>query len=581
MARAAGYYLRRFDSFRADRAQYDQKWQMVSDYVLPRRDFSITPRKNQLRPHRVTSSVATNANSRMAAFLLSYWLDPSRPFLSPNVSRGLAIAGRPTGLDDNSIRYLDALSWGLFDNLMRPKARLMLSVGSMLQEFCAFGCGVLWIGRRRGFGPTFAARSLGASWWSENHDGIIDTLYYKLSMPLYRVIEQWPGAASIWPNFEAEKQTSQHDQVEILICCEPRPGGRAGAVAEAKPFEYVVLAVQKAAILEQSGYDSFPYMVFRYDTMPGQTYAEGPGCKVLADVMVLNHLVQAIENSASQKAEPPIAYPMRMFGRPLDRRPGAVNHYNPANLGLMKSAQDAIAKLDLTGDPADATRHVIYLTQQIETGYFVDWQTPRETGDQTATEINDRRDIRLRGAASIVANMEEPTSLLGDRVQEIMTAEGMVAPPPAALGKVEVDWEYAGPLAVAQLEGNARAILQWMNARGLVAGQDPDAAMAADLEESLRVLHTALALPPNTLNSHDVVTQARAARQQAQEQAANAQKLALVAKAASDGANAAHTGVAAEQAANAPPPGGPPPGGPGGQGAAPFAPASPFAGAGA
>jgi hypothetical protein len=36
----------------------------------------------------------------------------------------------------------------------------------MLKEYVDFGCGVLWTGRRRGFGPYFNARSLHASWWS-------------------------------------------------------------------------------------------------------------------------------------------------------------------------------------------------------------------------------------------------------------------------------------------------------------------------------------------------------------------------------------------------------------------------------
>ena len=280
MAREAKYYLRRFESFRADRAAFDQKWQLVSDYILTRRDFSVTLRKNQLRPHRVTSSVATNCNNRMAAFLLSYWVDPTRPFLQPNVRRGLAVRGRPVDLDDGAISYLDDLGWNAFDHMMRPKGRLMLSVGSMLQEFCAFGCGVLWTGRKRGFGPVYSAKSLHASWWSENEYGVIDTLYYKISLPLYRVFERWPGAQAFWPSYDPAKGVDEQSLTEILLCCEPRPGGKAGAVTTAKPFEFVAVSVEKGVVLpgSESGYDSFPYQVFLYDRMPGQTYSEGAGC---------------------------------------------------------------------------------------------------------------------------------------------------------------------------------------------------------------------------------------------------------------------------------------------------------------
>jgi hypothetical protein len=106
----------------------------------------------------------------------------------------------------------------------------------------------------------------------------------------------------------------------------------------------------------------------------------------------------------------------------------------------------------------------------------------------TAEEVSERRDMRLRGMASIVANCEQAMSLLGDRTLEIMAEEGLVEPPPREISGAEVDWEYAGPLAIAQLTGNVQSVLQLLNARALVAKDDPAAAEAVDLEESLRVI---------------------------------------------------------------------------------------------
>jgi hypothetical protein len=106
----------------------------------------------------VVSSVATNANTRMAALLLSYLVDPDRPFLLPNVKRGLVAAGRDTDLDADSLDYLNQLQWQRLEHMMLPRAQLMLRLGSMLKEFCAFGCGVIWTGRRRGFGPYYNTR---------------------------------------------------------------------------------------------------------------------------------------------------------------------------------------------------------------------------------------------------------------------------------------------------------------------------------------------------------------------------------------------------------------------------------------
>ncbi|MGH6972827.1 MAG: portal protein, partial [Caulobacteraceae bacterium] len=450
-------YLRQFAGLRAQRVDFDVKWQLVSDYILPRRDFTVTQRPNQLRPSRVTSSVATNANTRMAALMLAYLIDYTRPFLLPNVARGLVAAGRQTDLDQPGLDYLGALEWTIFDHLMLPRTQLMLRLGSMLKEFCAFGCGVLWTGRRRGYGPYVNARPVQACWWSENEEGMIDTLFFKMKIPLYRVLARWPAAEGVWKGAGAE--CDENELVDILLACRPRPGGRKGAVRANKPFAFVAIAEEKGAILERSGYDSFPYAVFRYDPMPGCAYAEGPGCQVLPDVMVLNHIQQAIENGASQDALPPVAMPVRMFAKPLDRRMGAVNYYNPAGLGIQRADQ-AILKLNFTGDLSTALQLKPSLINDIETGYFTDWLRLREAGDMTAEEVNERRDMRLRGMASIVANCEAPMSVLGDRALEIMAAENMLPPSPPSVAGAEVDWEYAGPLAVAQLRGNVQAALQ-------------------------------------------------------------------------------------------------------------------------
>jgi hypothetical protein len=529
-------YLTEFEGLKTGRLDFERKWQMVSDYILPRRDFSITKPPNQLRPHKVTSSVATGANRRMAALMLAYMIG-QHPFLMPNVKRGLAAAGRDVNIDDAGMDYLGQVQWSIFDHLMLPRAQLMLRMSSMLNEFCAFGNGVIWTGRRRGFGPYFNARPLQACWWSENDEGVIDTLYCRIMLPLHRVFERYPEARNVEGWGEDRIKPGHRDEQElttILLACRPRQGGIAGAVVEAKPFAYVAIAEEKKAILERSGYDSFPYGVFRYNPFPGDAYAEGPGCEVLPDVMVLNHMWQGIENVASQKGDPPIAVPARMFGKTLDRRPGAVNAYNPAGLGLQRADQ-AILKFDLTGDISEAMAVTGALRDNIELGYFVDWLRLRESGDMTAEEVGERRDMRLRGMSSIVANCEQPMTALGDRSLEIMGEERLLAPAPPSVAGAEVDWEYAGPLAIAQLRGNVQSTLQIINTRELVAKQDPAAAEAVDLEESLRTIAEGLAVPTRNIKSRQFVAAKRQKMAEEQQQQADAAKAATAGQALRDG----------------------------------------------
>lgn len=557
------HYLTKFQSLRTERLDFDRKWQLVSDYMLPRRDFTVSLRPNQLRPHRVTSSVATALGVRLSANILANLIDTTRPNLLPSVKRGLAMAGRNVDLDDDSINYLGDVAWTMFDRMMLPRAHLMEHLGAVMNEFVFFGCGVIWTGRKRGFGPVYSARPLQACWWSINEHGDIDTLYFKIRLPVYRVFQRWPHARELepWKNIKTEDEQQLED---ILLCVEPRDGGRYGAVAEAKPFKYVCIAEDRGIVLENSGFDSFPYSVFRLNPFPGAAYAEGAGCTGLADVMLLNHLQQAVENIAEQKGNPPLAWPARMFPKPLDRRPGAPNAYNPAGLGIARADQ-AILKLDFTGDAGPVMEMIQYLVKSLGQTFFEDWMTLRETGDMTAEEVSDRKGLRNDGLGSLTANCHQPMTILGDRTLEGLAEEQMLPRPvPAGVAGAEVDWEYVGPLVLQQQERNVQGTLQLINARGLVAAQDPAAAQAVDLESCLRTIHAGEGLPMGLINSKAKVADAREAEARRQLQEANAAKLQAVAGAAKD----AGASISSLAGAAQPPQGAPP---------ATFAPAAPLA----
>ena len=566
-------YLMANESHKTVRREYDVRDQYVSDYILPRRDFSVTLRPGQIRPHRVTSSLARTLNYRAAVMLLTYLVDTSRPFMLPNVKSGLAMAGRVSNLDDRSINYLGGMQQTVFDAMLRPRANFLMRLLAILTEYCAFGRGVMFTARKRGFGPVFTTRGAASCWWGLDEHEEVDNLHEIFKLPLYRMEERWPEAVKRgWADRKIDRG-DQQELFDILKVCGPREGGRMGAATLAKPVELVTICMDKEVILDEGGFDSFPYQVFRRGPLPGEAYCEGMAGAALPDVMVLNHLVQVIENAASQKADPAIAVPARMFAKTLDRRPSAINPYNPTGLGL-QSADKAIIKLDLTGDPGPAMEVCKTLIDNIEKAFMADVFTLRETGDMTAEEVNARTDLNMRGGAGEAANIGSPFSHLADRVQMILQAEGVFPPPPEALRRADVDWEYAGPLQIAQLQKNVSGMMQMLNATALVAKMGPDgeaAAQTTDLESSLRVIHDALGLPPGTQNSHDKVVAFRRQQAQATQQAQAAQLAQAHAKAASDGAGAAATALDAIKnyagGAGGGAPGGPP---------APFAPAAPF-----
>jgi hypothetical protein len=85
---------REWDEMKAERLLRESEWQQIADYFMPRKDFTCTPAPGQLMKRRITSSVPQVALSRFARLLVAYLIDAARPFIKPNVDRGL-VASRP------------------------------------------------------------------------------------------------------------------------------------------------------------------------------------------------------------------------------------------------------------------------------------------------------------------------------------------------------------------------------------------------------------------------------------------------------------------------------------------------------
>lgn len=500
----------------------ESEWQTIADVFMPRKDFTLPQRPTELRRRRLTSSVPGMALRRGAALLIAHLINHTQPFVKANVDRGLVAAGRLTDLDGESRDYLGKVEWATFDAMMLPESRFLSSASRLALELYAFGSGVQWTGRKRGFGPKYMTRPLRACWFSVNEDGDVDTLFFQYTLPLYKAVEAWPDHGSEkWARDVADEAKARL-HVTIVHAVYPRLGGVEGAEVRAKPFAEVWFCQDIKTVLDERGYDTFPYAVPRLGVEEGSAYGTGLAWNVLPEALVLHNLTQMAENAVGLKADPPLMIPKRMFGKPIDRRMGAVNHYDGAGLGF-QSADKAIQRLEIAGDVNVASAWLQRLEQNVEQAFFIDWMRLRESGQMTAEEVRERRDLRIRTMSGFVPDIDRDwMGRTADRTLSVMVDEGRLRDAPRQLAGVEVDWDYAGPLAIAQLRGQVDAFTTAVQVGQQVREMDPGAVYVLNMEEGLREVGEALALPPGTMRSRKEVAALRARDEQAQELAQNA-----------------------------------------------------------
>ncbi|PIB96507.1 portal protein [Caulobacter sp. X] len=540
---------RNFEHLQSLRSIRDAEMQQVADVFMPRKSFICTPVPGQLRPRMVTSSKPIAIFNKSHAMLAGFLFDPTRPNVNPNTARGLIQAGRRSELDAESADYITNLSWQVHDRMMLPAARFLATLARVCQELVGFGTAVAWVGRQRGFGPVYMARPLRSCWIAENDEGVVDTLYFRWSMPAWKVVTKYPKAAEIQKIKElAEDPQRWQTPITLLHAVEPRQGGVMRGVATNMPFASVVIAVDyDEAVLEESGFNSFPFAVPRLGVEEGSAYGTGLAWRGLPTALVMNELQRGIEKAVSGRVDPPMFAPARFLSKALDRRPGAVNYYDETGLGF-QNLRDAIQYMQQGGDVGIGVEYMNMLAGDLDEVFLTDGLKLRDNGDVTAEEIIERRQRLIRSMVAYVPNVDRDLmSVTADRTLTILGEEDMIAPPPEQLSEIDVDWDYAGPLAIAQQQGQVDTFRQLLNLAGQAANIDPSSTAVLALEEGLRACAEALAAPAGMLRSRVEVEQLR----QQQAEAAQAEREAALAAQAGaafrDAAQGANTLAAADQ----------------------------------
>lgn len=520
-----------WDDAQAARRVFEPGWQAVSDYFYPSTNFRVSATTPVIgRNRRVVTNVPRQNAKQAAALFVAYAIDTTQPFLAPNVNRGMARAGRAVwrrdldgrklDLSADSRDYLDDLRWQLFDAQMAPQSGMVTAMARCGLEFLLFGNAVRWIGRKRGFGPRHQHMPLKSCWWSRNEEGEVDTLFRSFRLPVHELVRKYPAALEHPKIAELHADEKKHrTEIAVLHLVEPREGGVAGATGTRKPFrDLTLLPDHEMFEVKEAGYDSFPYQVAGMDGWEGSPYCTGLGYDALPDAMALNHFSGGMERAIDLINDPVLFAPTRLFGNRLDRRPGQVNVYDPVNLGF-QSLKDAISKADIAGDPSWAERRCEKLTDNIERVFFGQFTNLRDADNVTAEEIRERRDLRQRAISYLVPTFDR--DLLGkgaDRELEILIEEDLVAAPPEELSGVDVDWDYAGPLAKAQMRTQVDGALTLFNAAAAAKQFDETAGDVVAVQEALRTINDSLGNAPAMVNSREAVERMRADRAEAQQQ---------------------------------------------------------------
>jgi len=458
---------RRWEELKGVRLPMEESWRDVRDYVLPRTEFSPIERGGPLAPRNIADATAVMANGRLGSVLHGYLFSPFSPFFRAR------LADRDPNYAER--KWLELVERRMHRWLTGARASFRVQMAQTMVNAGALGTSVIWTLQARKRMPITSTSALLDTWIDADPEtGLTDTLYRVFSLKAWRAAERYGSEALI------KIATKEPDRnIRFLHTVEPNPDGAVGARGPGKPWIERVIDLESKEIAETNGYDDFPAATLRFERQEGSPYGHAPGIQVLPWAKMLNAREDTNYRQEELAGEPPLLDMTGGMLDQMDRRPGGITPVDPNKAGLW--GRDPLQAIYPPSDLRGNYERVRDLRALIKEMFYIDWISPREHGTQTATEVNDRRDLRMRAMASTVSGMEHDFQQIADRYYQILERAGEIPPPPASLHEQDLVFDFVSPLAEAQRRSEVETLMGGLELVAQAAGFDPMAARAVDI----------------------------------------------------------------------------------------------------
>jgi len=353
---------------------------------------------------------------------------------------------------------------------------------------------------------------------SEGKAGVVNTMFRSFQMTPQQAIERWGKLNSpemIRAFDDPDKRFVQYPFYHAVL---PRFDiDKTKKDPKNMPFASYYVDESNNHIVEEKGYQSFPYAVPRFTRTSPTAYGRGPSFACLPTVREIDRLRADIIDGTELKLLPPVFLPAGSTNEDVDLVPAAINYYNPTSGHPVFYQPDIdikagqMQRADLKNDVMDHFYANMFM-QMSET----------EKG-MTATEVNARNSEKAQALTPIVNRLyDEFFSPTITRTLELLMSNDVLEPLPKALQGKEWTVEYTTRLSalLKQIESNS-AVMSFQQSIGIYEAsmQIPQVNEIVNVDKLVRGIYYSNNVDPDVIRSEEETEEMRAERaQQEQEQ---------------------------------------------------------------
>mgnify|MGYP003652556685 FL=1 len=498
------YIKKRMNQMEGSRGTWEDHWQEILDYVMPRKaDITFKRTKGEKRAEILFDSTAITASNLLAASLQGTLTSPSLQWFSIKVRNEELMENRDVQLwlEDSSKRM-----YNLFN-----ETNFNTEVHEMYLDIVTIGTGALFVEEGNGGYEKnqihFNTMHIAEYYIQENTSGYVDTLYRRYKLSARQAVQEF-GEDNLGEKVLQAATDKPDKMFNFIHAVEPLEDyERTMGKSDTKlPFHSCHVCEEDKMFVRGGGYNEFPYLVPRWSKATGEIFGRSPSYNALPDIKTLNKAVEIGLKAWAKAIDPPL----------LVQDDGVIGKVRMTPGGITVVRSDAAIKpLQIGSNWQITDLKENQLRTAIRQAYYSDQLQLQDGPQMTATEVQVRYELMQRLLGPTLGRFQsEFLNPLIDRVFGLMFRANAFLPVPEIIRGETIDVEYVGPLARSQRMEEAVAVERLYQLAMQVVQLDPSIMDIIDHDEAIRMRANLLGVPKSVLRGKEEVDEMREAKAQ-------------------------------------------------------------------
>lgn len=424
---------------------------------------------------------------------------------------------------NRSVReYFEAWTDILFEYRYASIANFTGQKGIGYMALGAFGTDVMYVDKLDFFGQRgvrYKSVPVFHTVMKENHQGVVDTVYRKFFYTARQAVQKF-GAGALPEKIVKDSEDSKKSENPhwFIHCVGPRQDYQAGRL-DIKGMRYAetYVTVQEPSVIQEAGYNVFPYAVGRYIQAPGENRGRSPAMLALPSLRTLNEQKKTMLKQAHKAVDPVMLIADDGVIDTASIRPGAFisGAMSPEGRPLVGSLP--VGQLSVGHEMMTMEKEII------NDAFLVSlFQILVETPQMTATEVVER--TREKGIL-LAPTLGQQNVTLGQQIEreiDVLAAQGIGPEMPQILRDAQGEYkiEFDSPLTRMAKAGEASGFMQtvdWASEKAAALGR-PEILDPVNWEVAIPELMEGRSVPLRWINSPDKIQAIAQQRAQAAQQ---------------------------------------------------------------